>query len=152
MIIYMPPGSDMFENDKAEALVNPTNTKGLAGGGIAAICACKFPLQSKEYFYSCSWRAIVPGRVTYSILGDHHGFRILFFFATMEWGKAATLDTIKTGMKELVRLINILEIKSIVIPPLGCGIGGLNWSDVKPIIINSLSEIENNVDIYIYEQ
>ena len=78
--------------------------------------------------------------------------KFIINFPTKEhWKRRSKIDFVKSGMKELVKTIKTNEIKSIAIPPLGCGNGGLNWNEVKPIIVNELQSINNNIEVIIYE-
>jgi len=75
---------------------------------------------------------------------------IINFPTKRDWRSKSQLEDIEMGLKDLIKKIKKLDIKSIAIPPLGAGLGGLNWEDVKLTILNSFKELQN-VHVFIYE-
>ena len=60
------------------------------------------------------------------------------------------MEYIQQGLEDLIRIIKKRKIKSIAIPPLGSGNGGLDWSDVRDVLMTSLESVQD-IDIYIHE-
>src|SRR5699024_9259180 len=59
------------------------------------------------------------------------------------------IDYIEKGLIDLVKVIQDLQIESIALPPLGCGNGGLNWHEVRPLIIEAFQPL--NIKVHLYE-
>lgn len=132
----------------AECLVNTVNCEGYMGKGIAYQFKIKFPRNNDDYIKACKDGTLRVGKLHYF---KEDGKTIVNFPTKDKWREKSKINYIKEGMKELVHLIESLKIESIAIPPLGCGNGGLNWSDVKPIILDDLQTLAKTVEIYIYE-
>ncbi len=132
----------------AQALVNTVNCEGCMGKGIAYQFKLKYPDMNKEYEKQCRKNNIVIGKMfTYK---DNDKY-IINFPTKNKWRQKSKIEYISLGLDALLDEIILLNIKSIAIPPLGSGNGGLNWTVVKKIIEEKLWPIKDNVDIYIYE-
>lgn len=132
-----------------EALVNTVNTVGIMGKGIALAFKKAFPLNYKLYKEVCDNKEFTVGSMFTTNTGQLMPRYIINFPTKEHWKGRSKIEFIESGMKKLIETIKTNDIKSIAIPPLGCGNGGLKWSDVKPIIINELQNID--IDIIIYE-
>lgn len=153
MIILIDPGSDMFENEYIDAIINTTNTTGVMGGGIALKMRELFPEPCNEYNKRCLNKELQGGDVVIQNVSkyQHQHVEWLIQFATKHHVMYdAKIEYIKRGLPQLVKLIEDYKIKSIAIPPLGCGLGGLDWKDVKPLILDAVRDL--NCVIYVYEQ
>lgn len=145
MIIYT--SGDLLEST-AEVLVNTVNCEGYMGKGIAYQFKLKYPENNKDYVKACKSGALKVGKLHYFKEKD----KIIVNFPTKDkWRANSKIEYIEDGLNELVKLIIMLKIKSIAIPPLGSGNGGLIWADVKGLIEKKLSVLPNDVQIYIYE-
>ncbi len=135
----------------AQALVNTVNTVGVMGKGIALQFKKTFPSNYKSYFEACKKNEIKIGKLFVFIDSNMlTGQKIIINFPTKtDWRKPSEYEYIEKGLDDLIGIINQHNIKSIAIPPLGAGNGGLEWEKVKKIINTKLQNI--NVDIYIYE-
>lgn len=138
---------DILESDAA-CLINTVNCEGFMGKGIAYQFKKKFPLNNKDYMAAC--------RNNRLHIGTLHIFRedgkIIVNFPTKDkWRAKSKMEYIHIGMKKLVEFIEANSISSVAIPPLGCGNGGLKWSEVKPVIISYLVPLKHKVDFQIYE-
>lgn len=136
---------------KTEALVNTVNTVGIMGKGIALQFKEAYPENYKVYLAACKKGELAPG--TLLAVKDHtlEGDRLIINFPTkIEWFKKSQYDFIDSGLKELAKLILDNGIKSIAVPPLGCGNGGLKWDRVKPMIEKYLGGLDG-VDVIVYE-
>ena len=135
----------------AEALVNTVNTVGVMGKGVALQFRSQFPLNRKLYEQACKDGSIDIGRLL--VVRDYSlatGKKIIVNFPTKrDWRKPSEYAYIEAGLKDLVRIINEERIKSIALPPLGSGNGGLDWEKVKGILERHLSDV--NAEVIIYE-
>ncbi|MDD2715658.1 MAG: macro domain-containing protein [Candidatus Wallbacteria bacterium] len=145
MIIYKQ-GDILLE--KAEALVNTVNCEGYMGKGIAYKFKCKFPENNADYQKACKSKALAIGKLHYF---KENGQWIINFPTKDKWREDSRLEYIEKGMAELIKLIRELGIKSIAIPPLGCGNGGLNWNDVLKIVSKHIKPLLEEVDFVVYE-
>jgi O-acetyl-ADP-ribose deacetylase (regulator of RNase III) len=141
---------NILESD-ADALINTVNTEGVMGKGIALQFKKAFPLNFKLYQESCKKGELKTGKLLF--VEDNaliSGKKWIINFPTKTtWRKPSEYEYIEEGLDELIRVLSNYPIKSIAIPPLGSGNGGLNWERVKSIIENKFSKI--STDIYIYE-
>lgn len=133
------------------ALINTVNTVGVMGKGIALQFKDAFPYNFKEYARACKTKWLQPGRLLIVKENTIHGERVIINFPTKtEWYQKSQYEYIESGLKALSEELSKGEIRSIAIPPLGCGNGGLHWYVVKPMIEKYLSTF-TNIDIIIYE-
>lgn len=128
----------------AEALVNTVNCVGVMGKGIALQFKQAFPENFRQYKKACDAGEMKLGEV----LVIHTGKRdnpiyIINFPTKYHWKGKSRLEDIKSGLRSLVRQVRLLDIESIGVPPLGCGNGGLDWVDVKPLIVAAFVELPN---------
>lgn len=85
---------------------------------------------------------LAPGRMHAWQTGSTTGPRFIINFPTKRhWRSRSQLSDIEVGLDDLVRVVRDRAITSIAIPPLGCGHGGLDWSDVEPVIRSKLAPI-----------
>ena len=135
----------------AEALVNTVNTVGVMGKGIALQFKEEFPKNFSTYAKACSSGELVPGKLLITKEMNRAGEeKIIVNFPTkLHWRNPSKYEYITEGLVELVKAINEYNIKSIAIPPLGCGNGGLDWNIVKGMIEEALKDVD--IDICIYE-
>jgi O-acetyl-ADP-ribose deacetylase (regulator of RNase III) len=141
---------DLF-NDNAEAIVNTVNCVGVMGRGIALQFKKRYPENFKEYEAKCKLGEMTPGRIfvfeTNSFINPKY---IINFPTKRHWRGASRIEDIESGLVDLSRVIKTYDIKSIAIPPLGSGLGGLDWLLVKSKIEAALIDIEA-VEINVYE-
>ncbi len=132
----------------AECLVNTVNCEGFMGKGLAYQFKNMFPETNKAYVTACKYNKLHPGELHYY---DENGKLIINFPTKDKWREKSKHIYIDEGMKALVKLIKEKNIKSIAIPPLGSGNGGLNWEEVKKTILEYTLPMSTSKDIYIYE-
>lgn len=120
----------------AEALVNTVNTVGVMGKGIALQFRQAFPEMYRAYEKACDAGDVQLGRVmVFDVGGLVGGPRWIINFPTKgHWRSTSRLADIENGLVDLVETVRRLGIRSIAVPPLGCGNGGLDWMDVRPRI------------------
>lgn len=134
-----------------EALVNTVNTVGVMGKGIALQFKERFPVNYKIYAAACKKGEVKTGKMLVVRELTMEGERIIINFPTKtEWFMKSKYEYIEEGLKDLVKIIEEYSIKSIAIPPLGCGNGGLKWITIKSLMEKYLSQLQD-VDIFIYE-
>ncbi|WP_082091623.1 type II toxin-antitoxin system antitoxin DNA ADP-ribosyl glycohydrolase DarG [Domibacillus tundrae] len=132
----------------AECLINTVNCEGYMGKGIAYQFKLKFPKNNRDYEKAC--------KTGFLTIGKLHCFQednklIINFPTKNKWREKSKISYIHSGMQALVKLIDAKGIKSIAIPPLGCGNGGLDWTEVKKIIMDYLKMVSGSTEIIIYE-
>ena len=135
----------------AEALVNTVNTVGVMGKGIALAFKKAFPTNFKIYKKACDDKSFKIGDLLITDTAQLTPKFIVNFPTKEHWRGRSKMEFVEVGMKELVKAIKEKGIKSIAIPPLGCGNGGLDWEKVKPIILKELEAIKNEIEVIIYE-
>ncbi len=126
-----------------DALVNTVNTEGVMGKGIALQFRQAFPEMFRAYEKACAQGAVRLGKMhVFDLGGLAGGPRWIINFPTKgHWRARSQIADIDAGLSDLVAQIRDLGIKSIALPPLGCGNGGLEWSDVRPRIEAALSTL-----------
>jgi O-acetyl-ADP-ribose deacetylase (regulator of RNase III) len=135
----------------AEALVNTVNCVGVMGRGIALQFRKAFPENYKAYKAVCERGELRPGKLFIYEQAQLTNPRYIINFPTKDhWKGKSRLEYIDTGLEALVQEVRRLGIRSIAIPPLGCGQGGLKWSDVRPRIEHAFSTL-TNVQVFLYE-
>lgn len=133
---------------ESEAIVNPVNCEGYMGKGLALQVKLLYPKTFHDYSEACQEGQLKIGQV--------HCFKennkVIINFPTKDkWRAKSKLSYITDGLPALINLIQKLNIKSIAIPPLGCGLGGLKWDNVKQVLLEHLEPVSNKLDIFIYE-
>lgn len=116
----------------AQALVCPVNCVGVMGKGLAKEFRRRYPELSKKYFDCCGDGGMLIGRCVEMFNSD--GRWIVWFPTKKHWRDASRLQWIKSGLDDLVEIIQSWKIKSIAIPALGCGEGGLAFADVRQLV------------------
>jgi len=134
----------------AEALVNTVNCVGYMGRGIALQFKQAFPENFKAYQRACRCGEVKPGHMfifeTGNLMNPKH---IINFPSKRHWRGRSRLEDIESGLKALVRDVKRLGIRSIAIPPLGCGMGGLDWRVIRPMIEKAFAEADD-VQVLLY--
>ena len=126
--------------EEADAIVNTVNCVGVMGRGIALQFKNAFPANYKAYEAACKKKAVVPGSMFVYATGKLTPPRFIINFPTKRhWRGKSSLKDIENGLDDLVRVIQERGITSIAIPPLGCGLGGLDWPTVRTAIEQRLS-------------
>jgi O-acetyl-ADP-ribose deacetylase (regulator of RNase III) len=127
---------------QAEALVNTVNCVGSMGKGIALQFKQAFPANFREYQAACRAGEVQPGRMLIHDNGrlalPHY---IINFPTKRHWRARSQLSDIGDGLQALVEDVRRLCIRSIAVPPLGCGLGGLDWQVVRPLIEHAFSAL-----------
>ena len=120
---------DMFTED-VEALVNSVNCVGVMGRGIALQFKNLFPENFKAYAEACRREEVQPGQMFVYESGKMTNPRFIINFPTKRhWRGKSRMEDIESGLHALAREISERNIRSIALPPLGSGLGGLDWSN-----------------------
>lgn len=136
---------------KADALVNTVNCVGIMGKGIALQFKQAFPENFKKYERACKNNEVQIGKMFVVETGNLFPPKYLINFPTKNhWKGKSKIADIKFGLDALVNEVQRLGITSIAIPPLGCGNGGLNWLEVKPLLESAFTQLPN-VQVIIFE-
>lgn len=138
-------------NADVEALVNTVNCVGVMGRGIALQFKNMFPENFEAYAKACDRGEVQPGHMFIYTTGQLTNPRYIINFPTKRhWRGNSRIEDIESGLRALRADIERLGIRSIAIPPLGSGLGGLNWSDVRPRILEVIEGL-GNTRIEIFE-
>jgi O-acetyl-ADP-ribose deacetylase (regulator of RNase III) len=134
---------------QAEALVNPVNCVGVMGRGLALQFKRAFPRNFAAYAEACRRGQVQPGRVLVVETGQSTTPRYIANFPTKRhWKDPSRLADIDAGLVALRAEVARLGVRSIAVPPLGCGLGGLAWSEVRPRIYRALAALDVRVLLY----
>lgn len=132
-----------------DALVNTVNTVGVMGKGIALQFKNAYPGNYKAYRAACKRGEVRLGEMFVFDAGQLVRPRWVINFPTKQhWKSGSRLKDIEAGLDDLRRLLIESDIRSVALPPLGCGNGGLNWSDVLPLIEHKLDGLDADILIY----
>jgi O-acetyl-ADP-ribose deacetylase (regulator of RNase III) len=135
----------------AEALVNTVNCVGVMGKGIALQFKKAFPENFEAYAAACRREEVRPGHMFVFATGQIFNPRFIINFPTKRhWRGKSRYEDIASGLKALVQEVRARKIRSIAVPPLGSGLGGLQWSKVKRMIEAAFEEIPE-VRVMLYE-
>lgn len=135
----------------AEAIVNTVNCVGIMGRGIALQFKKAFPANFRAYALACDEGEVQPGKMFVFDSGSFANPRYIINFPTKRhWKGKSRMEDIDSGLIALAREVRERGIKSIAVPPLGAGLGGLEWDDVRPRIEAALREIPD-LNVLIYE-
>jgi O-acetyl-ADP-ribose deacetylase (regulator of RNase III) len=141
---------NLLEAD-VDALVNTVNTVGVMGKGIALMFKEAFPENFEAYERACKEKHVRLGEVFATERKDLLGPKWIINFPTKgHWRYPSRIEWIERGLADLARFIQKKKIRSIAIPPLGSGNGGLDWSEVRPLIEATLAPLKD-VSIIVYE-
>ena len=144
MITY---SSGSIFDSGCDLLINPVNCVGVMGAGLAKEFKDRNPEMFSVYRSECLKGKLVPGcLLVYNADSDHY---IIGCLATKDhWKQPSQLAWIKSGIIQLRELRAKIVFKSVAIPAIGCGLGGLPWDQVHNIILNELSGLNFRVVIY----
>lgn len=134
----------------AEAVINTVNCVGVMGKGIALQFKQAFPRNYDAYRRACDAGEVRLGEMFVFDTGSMINPRWIINFPTKgHWKAKSRLSDIETGLEDLKRVILENEIRSIAVPPLGCGNGGLDWAEVEPVIRRALGDLDQ-VDVRLF--
>ena len=140
---------DILKAD-AEAIVNTVNCVGIMGRGIALQFKKAYPANFRAYEAACKAGEVQPGRMFVHETGKFTPRFIINFPTKRHWKGKSRMDDIDSGLVALAQEIEERGIRSIAIPPLGAGLGGLDWNAVRPRIETALRDL-TDVQVIIFE-
>ena len=152
-MVTFVPFCNIFDMN-TEVIVNPVNCVGIMGKGLALQFKKKYPQNMEFYKNHCNNCNYRLGKILVFPLQKDNNPKYIFNFPTKyDWRDKSDLEGIQLGLQDLVSWILYLEIKSIAIPALGCGLGGLPWPEVKSLCKRTLGRSKKlaHVDIIIIE-
>ena len=136
---------------EVEAVVNTVNTIGVMGKGIALMFKERYPENYRAYAAACKAGEVHIGRMFVTAASELSGPRWVVNFPTKKhWRNPSRQEWIDEGLADLVRVIREKGIRSVALPPLGCGNGGLEWTDVRASIEDALAVLPD-VDVVAFE-
>jgi O-acetyl-ADP-ribose deacetylase (regulator of RNase III) len=141
---------DILKQD-AEALVNTVNCVGVMGRGVALQFKLAYPENYKLYREASDRGQIQPGRMFVVDLNRIINPRLIINFPTKRhWKGSSRIEDIQSGLQDLVKVLRDRKVRSVAIPPLGCGLGGLDWNMVRPLIEKAVSPLPE-LCVYLFE-
>ena len=148
-MIELTQGDILFAD--TEALVNTVNCVGVMGRGIALQFRKAYPVNFKIYEAACKRHEVLPGKMLVFETGLLTGPRYIVNFPTKRhWKGKSRIEDIDAGLPALVEEIRKRDIRSVAVPPLGCGLGGLDWNDVRPRIVQAFEKLPE-VRVLVFE-
>lgn len=134
-----------------DALINTVNEVGVMGKGIALMFREAFPENARAYEAACREGAVQVGHMFVTRTAELIGPRWIINFPTKRhWRHPSRMEWVRSGLKDLVRVIRTEGIRSVAVPPLGCGNGGLEWSQVRREIEAELGGLFD-IDFVVFE-
>lgn len=127
-----------------DALVNTVNTVGVMGKGLALQFKRRFPDNFRQYAIACKKGTVQLGHMLVVPNNELDGPRYIINFPTKgHWRAKSRIEDIESGLDDLVRVVRKLDLKSMAVPALGAGNGGLDWTKVKDAIEYHLQPLED---------
>ena len=124
-------------DEPVETLVNPVNLSGVMGAGLALRFKDLYPGNTGAYVRACGTGRLRLGRVHVYETGLPRPSFIINFPTKRHWLDPSRLEDIDAGLEALVSEVKWHHIQSIAVPALGCGLGGLEWDEVRPLIVKA---------------
>lgn len=130
-------------------LVNPVNTVGVMGAGLALDFKRAYPHMFEVYKRACDKEQLRPGRIMFYRMKDAE--HIICLFPTKQhWRNPSKLEYIENGLRAFTKYYEEWGITSAAFPKLGCGLGGLDWPHhVQPLMERYLGDLNIPIEIYI---
>lgn len=142
---------DLLKQDDVDAIVNTVNCVGVMGKGIALQFKNKWPANFRAYDAACKAKEVRPGHMFIHDTGGLVKPNFIINFPTKDhWRGKSKIEFIRDGLADLVQQVCRLGIRSIAIPPLGCGNGGLDWEVVRPMIESAFALVPD-VEVRLFE-
>jgi O-acetyl-ADP-ribose deacetylase (regulator of RNase III) len=141
---------NLLEAD-VEAVVNTVNTVGVMGKGIALMFKERFPENYEAYRKACKAGTVRTGELFVTQSPELEGPRWIINFPTKEdWRHPTRMEWVERGLEKLREFLVLEGVRSVALPPLGCGNGGLEWGEVRPRIERVLGDLRD-VRVVVYE-
>ena len=140
---------DLFD-DPAEAYVNPVNCVGVMGAGLALQFRTRYPRYFQAYADCCREGGIAPGSVHLFATRERQPRYIISFPTKRHWRDRSRLADIEAGLKTLRQAVIDYSVRSVAVPALGAGLGGLEWAQVSARITKALGDLDG-VNVRVFE-
>lgn len=141
------PNEDLFQAS-VDALVNPVNTHGVMGAGLAREFRLRHPAMFQEYRRICDRGMLDVGQMHFWLTGQLQPRFIVNFPTKRDWREPSRLPWVRAGLEELARQVVLRQIPSIAVPALGCGLGGLDWATVRREVWTMFRPLATEVHLY----
>ena len=141
MITY---SSKSIFDSEAQTLVNPVNCVGVMGAGLAKEFKVRYPAMFESYSKACKVGLLTPGMLQ---LHKTNSKWILNFPTKTDWRVGSTLGWIEAGLGKFASSYKEVGITSVAFPEIGCGLGGLDWDDVRALMCKYLDNLDIPVEI-----
>ena len=139
---------DILKAD-VDALVNPVNCEGETGRGLALQFKIRFPENFDAYYEACRNQEVRLGEMLVHDYGSRHRPRYIINFPIKNhWRDQTTIESVEAGLADLAKVVEDRSIMSLAMPPIGCGPGGLDWKEVRPILEKRLDRPDRSFIIY----
>lgn len=136
---------DIF-NSRCSVIVNPVNCRGVMGAGLALKFKQRYPEMYEQYVKDCQ-RGILD--IDMPTLWKDRDHWVMNLATKRDWRNPSRLEYIALGLERFVSFYQDAGVQSIAFPKLGCGLGQLDWSEVKEIMEIYLTNLPIEVEIYI---
>jgi len=140
----MDNSTDFFSND-FDCYVNPVNCVGVMGAGLAKEFKARFPHNYRVYRDFCKSGYLAPGKILFV---PEKGKFIANFPTKVDWRDPSKLEYIQLGLAELINVLENTTVKTIAMPALGCGLGGLQRNDVFPLILDTFKNTHYSLQLF----
>ena len=118
------------------------------GRGIALEFKRRFPDNFAAYAAACKRREVQPGRMFIFERTDRSPSYIVNFPTKRHWRDASRIDDVATGLAALRADVLRLSVQTLALPALGCGLGGLAWADVRPLIEQAFADLATDTLVF----
>ena len=137
---------DLFQST-AQAIVNPVNCVGVMGKGLALQFKKAYPANFRAYAAACKNREVQPGKL---LVFQESGRIIVNLPTKRHWRDSSRIEDIESGLAALADFLGEASVRSVAIPALGAGLGGLDWSEVRVRIEWALASLRD-IEVVVYE-
>lgn len=138
---------------KKGIVVIPVNCQGIMGKGLARQCKERHPQIHRHYRHMCLNSDFSITSLKMFLLNDDYA--ILLFPTKKQWRNPSRLEWIDANLGRLATIMTLTlfpALKTLHIPPLGCGEGGLDINEVYPLIKQHLCDVDCKVCLYTDEK
>ena len=134
-------------DQQVRAIVNPVNCVGTMGRGLALQFKARYPATYEVYRDACQRGRVQPGRIFVTTSGHDVPLYIFHFPTKLHWRDPSKLEDIESGLAALATILAFGRTPTLAVPPIGCGLGGLSWSVVRPLIVKHLGDAPSTITV-----